>query len=94
MPPIHVAFRVLACRLRGRYCSRRPRQRRRFAAHYHANYSGAFVLVPGDHNIEAVRHEAECSVHLHFAAVRTPHQLGHASAHPDDLVAFEAGGRQ
>ena len=43
--------------LPGRHRGGRDGQRRaRPAAHYHANYYGAFVLDPDGHNIEAVCH--------------------------------------
>ena len=64
-PPIHIAFRVptradvdafhRAALAAGGKDNGAPGLRPR----YHANYSGAFVLDPDGHNIEAVCHEAE-----------------------------------
>jgi catechol 2,3-dioxygenase-like lactoylglutathione lyase family enzyme len=62
-PPLHVAFRVSSRALVDAFHSAaiaaggRSNGAPGVRPHYHANYYGAFVLDPDDHNIEVVCHE-------------------------------------
>jgi catechol 2,3-dioxygenase-like lactoylglutathione lyase family enzyme len=62
-PPLHVAFRVSRRTLVDAFYSAalaaggRSNGAPGMRPHYHANYYGAFVLDPDDHNIEVVCHE-------------------------------------
>jgi catechol 2,3-dioxygenase-like lactoylglutathione lyase family enzyme len=62
-PPLHVAFRVSRRALVDAFYSAaiaaggRSNGAPGVRPHYHANYYGAFVLDPDDHNIEVVCHE-------------------------------------
>jgi catechol 2,3-dioxygenase-like lactoylglutathione lyase family enzyme len=62
-PPLHVAFRVTSRALVDAFYSvaiaagGRSNGAPGVRPHYHANYYGAFVLDPDDHNIEVVCHE-------------------------------------